>query len=170
MHPVENLQSFFFNSHGAIASVSFRGSPPYWFLGHRLPSEGLFPLFCRVLVNPRLLEDRATLTDISLPYCESESRSVMSDSLQPHGLYNPWNSLGQNTGMGSLSCLQGIFPNQGSNPGLLHCRWNLYQLSYQGSLKMQKLHSYFHSCSEGVNLVPDPHPAAGEDADVWSGA
>ena len=36
----------------------------------------------------------------------------------PHGLYHPWNSLGQNTGVGSLSLLQGIFPTQGSNLGL----------------------------------------------------
>ena len=49
-------------------------------------------------------------------------RSVVSDSLQPHGLYSPWNSPGQNTGVGSRSLLQGIFPTQGSNPGLLHCR------------------------------------------------
>ena len=42
----------------------------------------------------------------------SESRSVVSDSLWPHGLYSPWNSLGQNTGMGSLSLLLGIFPTQ----------------------------------------------------------
>ena len=40
----------------------------------------------------------------------SESCSVVSDSLQPHELYSPWNSLGQNTGVGSLSLLQGIFP------------------------------------------------------------
>ena len=64
---------------------------------------------------------------------ESESHSVVSDSLQPHGLYNPWNSLGQNTGVGSLSLLQGIFPTQRSNPGLSHCRWILYQLSHKGS-------------------------------------
>ena len=59
---------------------------------------------------------------------ESKSHSVMSDSLRPHGLYSPWNSPGQNTGVGSLSLLQGIFPTQGSNPGLLH-----YQLNHQGS-------------------------------------
>ena len=53
---------------------------------------------------------------------ESESRSVVSDSLRPHRLYSPWNSPGQNTGMGSLSFLQGIFPTQGSKPGLPHCR------------------------------------------------
>ena len=45
---------------------------------------------------------------------------------------SPWNSLGQITGVGSLSLLQGIFPTQGSNPGLPRCRWILYQLSYQG--------------------------------------
>ena len=43
----------------------------------------------------------------------SECHSVMSDSLRPHGLYSPWNSPGQNTGVGSLSLLQGIFPTQG---------------------------------------------------------
>ena len=37
------------------------------------------------------------------------------------------------TGVGSCSLLQGIFPTQGLNPGLLHCRWILYQVSHQGS-------------------------------------
>ena len=46
----------------------------------------------------------------------SENHSVMSDCLQPHGLYSPWNFPNQNTGEGSLSLLQGIFPIQGSNP------------------------------------------------------
>ena len=64
---------------------------------------------------------------------ESENRSVVSDSLRPHGLYSPWNSPGQNTGVGSLSLLQGIFPTQGLNPGLPHCRQILYWLSHQGS-------------------------------------
>ena len=63
---------------------------------------------------------------------ESEIRSVVSNSLQPHGLYSPWNSLGQNTGVGSLSHLHGIFPSQALNPGFLHCRWILYQLSHKG--------------------------------------
>ena len=64
---------------------------------------------------------------------ESESCSVVSDSLRPHGLYSPWNSPGQNTGVGNLSLFQGIFPTQGLNTGLLHCRWILYQLSHRGS-------------------------------------
>ena len=44
----------------------------------------------------------------------------MSNSLRPHGLYGPWYSPGQNTGVGSCSFLQGIFPTQGSNLGLPH--------------------------------------------------
>ena len=47
----------------------------------------------------------------------------------PHGLYNLWNSPGQNNVVHRLFLLQGIFPTQGLNPGLLHCRWILYQLS-----------------------------------------
>ena len=61
----------------------------------------------------------------------SESCSVMFNSLRPHGLYSPWNSPGQNTGVGSRFLLQGIFPTQGSNPGLPHCRQILYQLNFQ---------------------------------------
>ena len=60
--------------------------------------------------------------------------SVLSDSLQPHGLQParllcPWDSPGKNTGVGCHALLQGIFPTQGWNPGLLHlllCRWILY--------------------------------------------
>ena len=64
---------------------------------------------------------------------KSESDSVVSDSLWPNGLYSPWNFPGQNTGVGSCSLLQGIFPTQRLNPGLPHCRWILYQLSHKGS-------------------------------------
>ena len=45
---------------------------------------------------------------------------------------SPWNSPGKNTGVGCHFLLQGIFPIQGSNPGLQHCRHILYQLSHQG--------------------------------------
>ena len=113
---------------------------------------------------------------------ESESRSIMSNSLQPHGLYvvreilqarilewvafpfyrgssqsdieprapifwadslpaepqgNP-----KNTGVSSLSLLQGIFLTQGLNPGLPHCRWILYQLGHQGSPKILEWVAY----------------------------
>ena len=62
--------------------------------------------------------------------------------LWPHGLYSLWNSPGQNTGVGSLSLLQGIFPIQGSNPDLPHCRWILYQLSHQGGPRILEWVAY----------------------------
>ena len=66
-------------------------------------------------------------------WIESESHSVVSDSLRPHGLYSPRNSPGQNTGVGSCFLLEGILPTQGSNPSLPHCRQILYQLKNKGS-------------------------------------
>ena len=71
-----------------------------------------------------------------------ESRAVMSEFLRPHGLYSPWNSLGQNIGVSSLSLLQGIFPTQGSKPGLPHCRQILYWLSHQGSPRIVEWVAY----------------------------
>ena len=71
--------------------------------------------------------------NIGMGESESESHSVMSDPLQLLGLYSPWNSPGQNTGVGIRSLLERIFPSLGSNPGLPCCRQILYQLSHQGS-------------------------------------
>ena len=94
----------------------------------------------------------------------SESRSVMSSSLRPHGLYSPWNSPGWNPGVGSLSLLQGIFPTQGLDPALPHCRRFLYHLSHQGSpitfiaqtFQMQQTSWLGSECKCGLhNLYPD---------------
>ena len=74
---------------------------------------------------------------------ERKSCSVVSDSLQPHG-HSPWNSLSQNTRVSRLSLLWGIFPIQGSNPGLLHCRHILYHLCHQGSSYLLKRLSFLH--------------------------
>ena len=65
------------------------------------------------------------------------SCSVVSDSLWPHGLQpprllHPWDFPGKSTGVGCHFLLQGIFPTQGLNPGLSHCRRMLYPLSHQG--------------------------------------
>ena len=59
---------------------------------------------------------------------KNESCSVMSNSWWPHGLYSSWNSPGQNTGVGSCSFLQGIFPTLVLNSGIPHCRGVLYHL------------------------------------------
>ena len=63
----------------------------------------------------------------------------------------PWNSPGQNTGIGTFSLLQGIFPTQGWNPGLPHCRWILYQLSQKGSPRILEWVAYpFSRGSSGL--------------------
>ena len=64
---------------------------------------------------------------------KSESCSVVSDSLE---FSRP------ECGVGRHSLLQGIFPTQGLNPGLLHCRWILYQLSHQGSPRILEWVAY----------------------------
>ena len=86
---------------------------------------------------------------------KSESRSVVSDSLWPHGQYSPWNSPGQNTGGGSLSLLQGILPNPGMEV-LLHCRWILYQLSHKGSSRILEWVAYpFSSRYPNSGIEPE---------------
>ena len=88
--------------------------------------------------------------------CESEAKVKFAQSCPTlcediHGLYSPWDSPGQNTGVGSCSLLQGISPTQGSNPSLLYCRWILYQLNLQGNPGME---SFIHSfCEESCKPV-----------------
>ena len=95
--------------------------------------------YCLTLPLPRegSREDR---TKFWLPLLLFSCK-VMSDSLRPHGLYNPSNSPGQNTGVGSHSLLQ-IFPTQGLNPGLPHCRQILYQLSHKRSPRILEWVAY----------------------------
>ena len=97
-------------------------------------------IFC-VLDDSRKMEINVvfnTWANKIVEYCVvkicHESRSVVSSCLGPRGLYSPWNSPGQNTRVGSLSLLEGIFPTQGSNPGLPHCGRTLYQLGHKGKI------------------------------------
>ena len=105
------------------------------------------PKFCSTF-NQSLLRILPVNYKIHSLESESESCSVVSNSLQPHGLYSPWNSPGQNTGVGSHLLLQRIFPTQGLNLGLSHCRWILYQLSHQGS-PSKSLHACFFIIKSG---------------------
>ena len=73
---------------------------------------------------PKPCRDRSSLPTASEFYVAS--LWAPSTAEPPHGLYSPWDSPGQNTGVGSCSLLQGIFPTQESNRGLLHCRRILY--------------------------------------------
>ena len=106
---------------------------------HALP-QGIFPTLELNLCLLHLLHWQTDSLPLSPP--ESESHSVVSDSLGPHGLYSPWNSPSHNTGVGSLFLLQGIFPIQGLNPGILQCRWILYELSYKGSPRILEWIAY----------------------------
>ena len=106
-------------------------------------------LFLHMLLTPQYISLIFVLnnyllmiSDDAVGWSQSESLSVMSKSLRPHGLHSPWNSPGQNTGVGSLSFLQGIFPTQGSSPGLPHCRRILYQLSHKGSPRILEWVAY----------------------------
>ena len=73
-------------------------------------------------------------------------------------IYSPWNSPSQNTGVGSLSLLQQIFLTQESNQSVLHCRWILNQLNYQGSSKSKE-----SACNaEDLGSIPGLARSAGE--------
>ena len=105
-----------------------------------------------------------------IPWRESESCSVMSDSSQSHALYSPWNSPGQKTGMGSHSLLQGIFPTQGSNPRLPHCRRILYQLSHKGSPRLLEWVAYPFSSGSSqprIELGSPPLQVESLPTELW---
>ena len=95
-------------------------------------------MYDKIHYNLKKKSALVTLPGVSV----GESHSDMSDSLRPHRLYSPWNPPGQNTGVGNHSLLQGAFPTQRSNRGLLHCRWILYSLSHQGSPRIQEWEAY----------------------------
>ena len=69
-----------------------------------------------------------SLGDLPNPGIEPRCPTLQANSLPPEPPGKP-----KNTGVGNLSLLYQIFPTQKSNQGLLHCRWILYLLSYQGS-------------------------------------
>ena len=104
---------------------------PWHWPHHPLPAshrQASLPLLVRNVYSLQVYSPTCTQ-----PHVWDASHSVVSDSLWLLGLYGLWNSPGQNTGLGSLSLLQGIFPTQGLNQGLLHYRQILYQLSHKGS-------------------------------------
>ena len=111
----------------------------------------------RLLANMESPKSHTNSVQIEVKW--SASHSVVSDSLQPHGLYSPWNFPGQNTGVGSCSLLQGIFPTQRSNPGLPHCRWVLYQPSHQGNPRILEWAAYPFSA-----FLPNPGIERGSPA------
>ena len=90
-------------------------------------------LFSRFHIYALICGIYFSLSDLLGSLWQSLGQSHGLYSMGPRGLYSSWNSPGQNTGVGNLSFLQGIFPTQGSNPALPHCGWILYQLSHKRS-------------------------------------
>ena len=81
------------------------------------------------------------------------NRSVVSDSLRPHGLQPtrllcPWDFPDYSTGVDCHFLLQQIFLTQGWYPGLPHCRQRLYRLSHQGS----PTNIYIHLITTGIQM------------------
>ena len=99
------------------------------------------PLFCSPPWNPFQRALRSAATTLDLILIEVEGKDPWSEVNESRS----WNSPGQNTGVGSLFLLQGIFPTQGSNPGLPHCRQILYQLSHRGSPRILEWVAYSFS-------------------------
>ena len=126
--------------------------------------------FCNDLILPDSLPLSLPFSFLSnknvLPlYAEKQSEVlvgglVVSNSLLPHGLQTgrllcPWDSAGKNTGVGCHFLLQGIYPTQGSNPGLLHYRQILYQLSYKGSPHRLKQYRFQTRTGFGMPAVEE---------------
>ena len=97
-----------------------------------LPCRGLASTMLQywsVGLCPLPLPGPAELSEVKV----AQSCLTLSDSMEPARLLCPWNFPGQKTGLGCCSFLQRIFPIQGPDPGLPHCRWILYHLSHHGS-------------------------------------
>ena len=98
----------------------------FWKISHEVlsSSQHFMSVFLQVFISSLLL--------LTTEWKRKKVKVVqLCPTLRAHGLYSPWNSPGQNTEVRSLSLLQGIFPNQGLNPCLPHCRGILYQLSHK---------------------------------------
>ena len=93
---------------------------------------------------------------VAFPFSKgsSQPRDQTQDSLIAGEFFTSW-TIGKpkNTGVGSLSFLQRIFPTQKSNQSLLHCRWILYQLSYQGATSFCGILQWKFSCSASFKIT-----------------
>ena len=137
------------------------------------------------------------LSCIAVHACmHAKSLQLCLSLCKPSRLLCPRDSPGSNTGVGCLALLQGIFPTQGSNPGLLYWRWILYHLSHQGSpwilervvypfsrgssrptnwtgspaLQADSLPAELHSkCLENISYQHNHHRLSFKDSSIWQG-
>ena len=87
---------------------------------------------CTGLVNPRAVESSQKVK-VKVKSLSRARLFATSWIVACTKLLHPWDFQGKSTGVGCHFLLQGMFPTQGSNPGLSHCRQTLYCLSHQGS-------------------------------------
>ena len=117
---------------------------------------------CQAPLFMGILQAR-TLEWVAMPFSRGSSQprnGTRSPALQVDSLPAEPPGKPKNTGVGSLSLLQGIFPTQESNRGLLHCRRILYQLTYQGSPMIYELLLLLLSRFSRVRLCVTPQTAA----------
>ena len=147
---VPRLSQWLLREHSVLAFHNTRILKYHWLQilnSNTLIPVGLTPNWVKVKTKPRgpiifahfPFLTRYMFGDHLFKWFIYFSHSVLSNSLQSHGLKPtrllfPRNSTSKNTGVGCHSLLQRIFPTQGSNLGLLHCRQILYLLSHKGSL------------------------------------
>ena len=91
-----------------------------------------------ILISDKVKKERLKVKSLS------RVQVFVTNGLQPTRFLHPWVFPGKNTGVGCHFLLQEIFPTQGLNPGLLHCRQTLYLLSHQGSSHCIPLKSTLH--------------------------
>ena len=129
----------------ALLHGNFSTRESNWHLLSRLKVKMKVAQSCvTFILQARILES------VAFPFSREASQSGLeprSPALQADSLPAEPQGKPKNIGVGSLSLLQGIFPTQESNQGLLHCRWILYQLSYQGSEKISCVGRKFFTTS-----------------------
>ena len=130
------------NTQNMLASKSWTGlSQPLSFNlmsynQHHIIQHVRQAAICCSILSTFMMQNSIPVACLCMHVCQVTSvvsNSVWPYGLQPARLLCPWDSSGQNTGVGTCSRLRVIFPTWGSNSGLLHCRWILYHLSHQGS-------------------------------------
>ena len=130
--------------------------------GHTSESNHTFKkIYQRTSINCQKIWQAIILLRIGIEIIHTVNVKVTQSCptfCHPMELYSLWDSPGWNTGVGSHSLLREIFPTQGLNAGLLHCRQILYQVSHQGSPRILEWVTYPFSSrsSQPMNRTGSP--------------
>ena len=144
-------------SQGCYLTIS-SSATLFSFCFQSFPGSGSFPMSWLFVSGGQSI--RASASVLSMNKVKVKVAQSCPTLCNPYGLYSPWNSPGQNTGIGRLSFLQEIFPTPGSNPGLPQCRWILYQLSHKGSPRILEWIAYPFSRGSPCPGIEPESPAS----------